>query len=486
MRTMIVARLWLVCIASLGAVLSTAAAAAPRSELDCRGLSLEHCMKNFHKCQVDLAWPKRKPQRCISKAEAQTYADRLVVPGLHEKWPIPGSQPGTNEELLTVTEGMFEESFLKVLEEEADILADLAEQWTALPKSKRVTFWMRTDDPARHAPRFAVEKAVLLVKQTLFPNGEDRELGIVGAKYWIQRRSRTDRVGFHYDKDEAMASMQQIMKFPIFGTINYLKADQGAPTVLYKQTVVSNGNIEVPRVPTTTWVVQPKRNRHVVQRGDLHHGADPALSAAPVPDGEFRYTLVITWWDYTPLEPNAHRLSDSELPPGLVKDVSLLGGLSPHRRKSSFQQVHVGRNNTDRRVRIETSRTHEAVAIDVPVMEAGGAYELHHVGGGVGGKVRVLPHGSRLDWAREMGNGKAHVVVVYDNPAHESRATMLAERVARRVLNPISTAFEFTVADASTAQQFFGFLKSPSQRFPVAIMASAGHGGVFVTEGKVC
>ena len=89
-------------------------------------------------------------------------------------------------------------------------------------------------------------------------------------------------------------------------------------------------------------------------------------------------------------------------------------------------------------------------------------------------------------WAREMGNGKAHVVVVYDNPAHESRATMLAERVARRVLNPISTAFEFTVADASTAQQFFGFLKSPSQRFPVAIMASAGHGGVFVTEGKVC
>ena len=59
--------------------------------------------------------------------------------------------------------------------------------------------------------------------------------------------------------------------------------------------------------------------------------------------------------------------------------------------------MRTGRNNTDRRVRIETSRTHEAVAIDVPVMEAGGAYELHHVGGGVGGKVRVLPHGSRLD-----------------------------------------------------------------------------------------
>ena len=311
-------------------------------EIDCRSLSSSKCARNFHRCQLDLAWPQRPEPQCISKQEAQAYADHLVIPGLHEKSPIPASVPGTNEELLTVTEGMFDDSFFDILREEADILAEVAEKWEALPKSKRVTFWQRTDDPTLHRPRFAVEKAVLLVKQTLFPNGEDRDLGIIGAKYWIQRRSPTDRVGFHYDKDEAMASIQQIMKFPVYGTITYL-TDWGAPTVLFKQTVVRNGNVEVPRVPSTTWLVQPKRNRHVVQRGDLHHGAEPSLSALQVPAGDYRYTLVITWWDYTPLEPNAHRLADNELPKGLVKDVSLLGGLNPNRQKSSCKSVYVGK-----------------------------------------------------------------------------------------------------------------------------------------------
>ncbi len=57
----------------------------------------------------------------------------------------------------------------------------------------------------------------------------------------------------------------------------------------------------------------------------------------------FRYTLVITWDSVTPLEPNAHRLSDAELPSGLAKDVRMLGtGLSPTRRVASFDVVHVG------------------------------------------------------------------------------------------------------------------------------------------------
>jgi len=327
-----------VLVALLGVVLMQNVVFA---DLDCRSLSMDKCLKNFHKCQLDLAWPNRPAPGCISKEEAQVYADRLVIPGLHEKHPIPGAGERTNDGLLTVTESLFEESFLRVLDEEADILADLAETWEALPKSKRVTFWMQTNDPQTHKPRFAIEKAVLLVKSTLFPNGEDKELGIIGAKYWIQRRSSRDRVGFHYDKDEAMASIQNIMKFPVYGTITYLR-DYGAPTVLFKQTVVRNGNVEVPRIPTTTWLVQPKRNRHVVQRGDLHHGADPALAAVPPPEGDFRYTLVITWWDYVPLEPNAHRLADDELPSGLVKDVKSLGGLSPDRYASTFTQFDMG------------------------------------------------------------------------------------------------------------------------------------------------
>ncbi len=52
----------------------------------------------------------------------------------------------------------------------------------------------------------------------------------------------------------------------------------------------------------------------MVQRGDLNHGANDAISAKPLLPGEHRVTFVVSWEDVKPLEPNCHYISDEEMP----------------------------------------------------------------------------------------------------------------------------------------------------------------------------
>ena len=40
---------------------------------------------------------------------------------------------------------------------------------------------------------------------------------IKGAEWWLQKRSGKEGIGFHYDKDEAFASIHMRMKYPIVG-----------------------------------------------------------------------------------------------------------------------------------------------------------------------------------------------------------------------------------------------------------------------------
>lgn len=83
---------------------------------------------------------------------------------------------------------------------------------------------------------------------------------VVGGKYWYQYRGPGDGVGFHYDKDEGMASDQMIMRFPMYSTVTYI-APKGAPTIILNQTIIKNGNVEVPAVPDQAWFVYPKVNK---------------------------------------------------------------------------------------------------------------------------------------------------------------------------------------------------------------------------------
>jgi hypothetical protein len=37
---------------------------------------------------------------------------------------------------------------------------------------------------------------------------------VLGGEWWVQRRDEKEDIGFHHDKDEALASTQATMKFP--------------------------------------------------------------------------------------------------------------------------------------------------------------------------------------------------------------------------------------------------------------------------------
>jgi len=112
-------------------------------------------------------------------------------------------------------------------------------------------------------PRLFIEYAI----QQLYPIALQAEKDmlnssssqIVGAEWWIQLKDEKSGIGFHYDKDEGMASDQMKMRFysvllfqhisycsfnlalyiyhfshPLFSTVTYLK-DFGAPTMILNQ-----------------------------------------------------------------------------------------------------------------------------------------------------------------------------------------------------------------------------------------------------------
>jgi len=94
-------------------------------------------------------------------------------------------------------------------------------------------------------PRFHIEAAIQLLyemdigKKTPHPR-------VSGGELWVQKRDLNEDIGFHHDKDEAMASLKSTMKFPEVSTVTYM-TDKGAPTVIFNQTTPDgNGAIPTP------------------------------------------------------------------------------------------------------------------------------------------------------------------------------------------------------------------------------------------------
>ncbi len=183
---------------------------------------------------------------------------------------------------------------------------------------KKPTTWLEfADEP----PRNYIEAAVLSFFDYAMPEvmyGDDyhvphygvvkkyKKSDIKGAEWWIQARSSTQGIGFHYDKDEAYASLHMRMSFPILSTVTYL-TDTGAPTLILNQTSL-DGSVEEPEVPEVGHLSYPRKNRHIVFRGDLNHGVASSLSLSP-PGGD-RLTLLVNWWTEKPMEPNCRVMTD--------------------------------------------------------------------------------------------------------------------------------------------------------------------------------
>lgn len=173
---------------------------------------------------------------------------------------------------------------------------------------KKPTFWL--DLTAGAEPRNYIEKAVLALRKEIMPRtySHRKEQAIVGGEWWVQVRDGKETIGFHYDKDEAMASIQGKMKMPLVSTVTYLTS-VGAPTLILNQTTI-DGNMEVPEVPEEGYLSYPKPNRHIMFSGDLQHGVLGTAAPAMSDERAGRVTLLINWWDVAPLEPNTRPLTD--------------------------------------------------------------------------------------------------------------------------------------------------------------------------------
>lgn len=244
---------------------------------------------------------------------ALLHVNSVEVPGYtHIYLPLPGTERGTAESLVHTYEDVFNEDMLREIDAETPSWAKLGATVTgSLKHGKYATFWMQLTDK----PRTALEHAVKLLEDVVFPPelGGAKAFGIVGCKYWVQRRPGGEDVGYHFDKDEGLASNHQKMLPPPYVGVLHLD-NWGAPTVVFNRTTVNNGNLQVPLLPESGWFVYPKRNKYALHRGDLFHGASDSLAARPVPDGEMRTTFITSWETHRLHEPNCHRVTNEEMP----------------------------------------------------------------------------------------------------------------------------------------------------------------------------
>ena len=222
-----------------------------------------------------------------------------------------------------------------------------------LKHGKKATFWMPASrikhlnslgkkNGKRPSPRSAIEAAISLFFQIAFPNSTHIPGGFAGAEWWVQRvradeHTKQSSIGFHFDKDEGVASERGYMKMPVFSTVTYL-TDDGAPTMVINQTTNRGGNMNIPEHPTAINLVFPKRGRHLIFRGNLAHGVPGQL--APLAEGgaAHRTTFLINWWNQKPIEPYCLHTSRS-----LWNKDAFVSTQHQAKLKSVFQALQKGR-----------------------------------------------------------------------------------------------------------------------------------------------
>ena len=141
------------------------------------------------------------------------------------------------EQLIAGFDNVFPPLLFDQMINEAEKVADYVDtQREGFMHGKKQTYFvdMRNGEIADHVPRFALERAIEMLIKLDYPTEEERK-EIYGAEWWVQRRAATENIGFHYDKDEAAASLHSLLKCPTEGTITYMTSD-GSPTVIMNRT----------------------------------------------------------------------------------------------------------------------------------------------------------------------------------------------------------------------------------------------------------
>lgn len=198
---------------------------------------------------VALALAKSKPKKSKSTKLSKVSSKNTPVDG----------------QFVRIYDNALPTGVVNRLVKESETVAAWSLQQKSFLHGKKPTFWLDLrSDGVIPPPRNYIELAIMLLKRymttnnTIAVNKDD----IVGAEWWVQQTGSTEGIGFHYDKDESMASTMSVLKCPSFGTVTYL-SNVGGPTVLLNMTT-PDGNRDIPAIPELGFVSYPKFNRHLV------------------------------------------------------------------------------------------------------------------------------------------------------------------------------------------------------------------------------
>mmetsp|Transcript_29501 Transcript_29501/g.75754 ORF Transcript_29501/g.75754 Transcript_29501/m.75754 type:complete len:298 (+) Transcript_29501:422-1315(+) len=169
--------------------------------------------------------------------------------------------------------------------------------------------WMPVEDAAARSlrrPRVLVEQVVQYIYRHVLPF----ELpGLRGVEWWVHSRAPTEKMHFHFDRDEFLWEHQRVMKHPTVSSVLYV-TDAGGPTLVLDQRHDGDGGL-APAAPLHGYVYEPDANSFATFSGDLLHGVLPSgriqrrLPDADVADdrteedvreGARRVTLLMNWW----------------------------------------------------------------------------------------------------------------------------------------------------------------------------------------------
>ena len=183
-------------------------------------------------------------RRQASSAEPQAAQPSLGAArdsppkGWVKEWshPFKDLPPSDRFPLTAVVDGALPEPLLERLHGEAGRFWK-SHRAATFANDKKATVWLAKADSDGRAPRCFIEEAVAalasLIDVTAF--GLSPDVKLAGGEWWVQQMKDTESIGFHYDKDEALASDHWQMSYPVLSTITYLD-DIGAPTLILNQT----------------------------------------------------------------------------------------------------------------------------------------------------------------------------------------------------------------------------------------------------------
>jgi len=192
------------------------------------------------------------------------------------------------------------------MEADCRVMAGYEERQPVLLDGKRMTRWM----PLGATPRTALEEAILHLAKL----AKADPARLVGFEWWVQAIGGAAPLGFHVDKDEAVASHEKYLLHPLWSSVFYVTSTGGGTLITNQYSPRGNGY--EPEVATEAAWSFPEENKFLLFNGTLLHGVVPgsATGTGGTGQGIERITFLVNFWHVKPKEPNCLPLRHEDVP----------------------------------------------------------------------------------------------------------------------------------------------------------------------------